>query len=172
MGICLSGGLPDRGGRVHSNMTAPTPFPEDRTARDEESLAGIDAALIERVVHAFYARIRTHDVLGPIFGERIADWDPHLERMCAFWTSVMHVGTGRYQGQPMQKHQTLPVDARHFDDWLALFAETVNDVCPGRAAELFVDRARRIARSLELGVALAHGELLTWGERYRAATAP
>lgn len=151
-------------------MNAPIPRPEDLSSRDAESGAGIDAALIERVVHAFYARIRTHAVLGPIFGERIADWDPHLERMCAFWASVMHVGASRYQGQPMQKHQTLPVDARHFDQWLDLFTATVNEVCPGQAADLFIDRARRIARSLELGVALAHGELLTWGERYRPVT--
>ena len=153
-------------------MTAPRPLPEDLTARDAEGGAGIDAALIERVVRAFYGRISTHEVLGPIFGERIADWEPHLERMCAFWASVMQVGTSRYQGQPMQKHQTLPVDARHFDQWLDLFAATVSEVCPGPAADLFIDRSRRIARSLELGVALAHGEILTWGERYRASTAP
>jgi hemoglobin len=153
-------------------MNAPQPLPEDLTARGAESGAGIDADLIERVVRAFYGRIRTHEVLGPIFGERITDWEPHLERMCAFWASVMHVGMSRYHGQPMQKHQALPVDARHFDQWLALFAATASEVCPGPAADLFIDRARRIARSLELGVALAHGELLTWGERYRAPTAP
>jgi hemoglobin len=141
------------------------------TARDAELAAEIDMALIDRVVRAFYARIRTHEVLGPIFGERITDWEPHFERMNAFWGSVMHVGEGRYQGQPMQKHQTLPVDARHFDLWLDLFTATVNEVCPGPAASLFIERSRRIARSLELGLALAHGELLAWGERYRPAPA-
>jgi hemoglobin len=153
-------------------MSLPTPRPEDLTARDAESTARIDPALIDRVVRSFYGRIRADRVLGPVFGERIADWEPHLQRMCAFWASVMHVGMNRYEGQPMQKHQSLPVDARHFDLWLALFAATCNEVCPGPAADLFIDRSRRIARSLELGVALAHGEVLTWGERYRAVTAP
>ncbi len=152
-------------------MTALPPPPADVTARDAEMAAGIDPVLIDRVVRDFYARIRTDEALGPVFSERITDWEPHLQRMCAFWASVMHVGESRYQGQPMQKHQTLPVDARHFDRWLELFAATVNEACPGPAADLFIDRSRRIARSLELGLALAHGELLTWGERYHSPRA-
>ena len=45
------------------------------------------------------------------FEERIADWDPHLERMCAFWSSVALM-SGVYHGQPMAKHLPLPVDDR------------------------------------------------------------
>jgi truncated hemoglobin YjbI len=42
--------------------------------------------------------------------------------------------SGRYHGQPMEKHLPLPVDSRHFDRWLALFDETAHDVCPPAAA--------------------------------------
>ena len=127
---------------------------------------GIDDAMIRRLVHAFYARVRTDDLIGPIFNERIRDWTPHLAQMCAFWSSVALM-TGAYHGQPMRKHLPLPVDAHHFDRWLALFAETAHEVCPPAAAEHFIERAQRIAESLEMGIASANGVMLRKGERYR-----
>ena len=127
---------------------------------------GITEALIERLVRAFYTKIRTDEVLSPIFEARIQDWEPHLERMCAFWSSVALM-SGRYHGTPMAKHLPLPVDAAHFDRWLALFEATARELCPPQAEAHFVERARRIAASLELGVAGAHGVMLGKGERFR-----
>ncbi|MGB6310668.1 MAG: group III truncated hemoglobin [Steroidobacteraceae bacterium] len=125
---------------------------------------GIDEALIERLVRGFYLRVREDSILGPIFAARIADWEPHLQRMFAFWSSVTLM-SGRYQGQPLRMHLPLPVDARHFDRWLALFEATARELCPPQAADIFIDRARRIAQSLELGVAAARGVMLGKGER-------
>jgi hemoglobin len=125
---------------------------------------GIDDALIERLVDAFYAKVRDDDLLGPVFDDRIADWPAHLERMRAFWSSVALL-TGRYHGSPMEKHQPLPVDARHFDRWLALFEQTASEICAAAAAEHFVERARRIAESLELGIAGHNGVLVMKGQR-------
>src|SRR5512138_834647 len=75
---------------------------------------GIDEAMIERLVRRFYDAVRDDALLGPIFAARITDWEPHLQRMFAFWSSVALM-SGRYHGQPMAKHMPLPVDARHFD---------------------------------------------------------
>jgi hemoglobin len=122
--------------------------------------------MIERLVHAFYDKVRTDAVLGPVFDARIQDWEPHLAQMCAFWSSVALL-TGRYHGTPMVKHAPLPVDAAHFDRWLALFEQTAREVCPGEAEAHFVERARRIAASLELGIANANGVMLGIGERFR-----
>lgn len=127
---------------------------------------GITEAMIERLVRAFYAKVRDDAVLGPIFEAHIQDWEPHLQRMCAFWSSVALM-SGRYHGNPMSKHLPLPVDGAHFDRWLALFEETAHEVCPAAAAAHFVERARRIAESLELGIAGRHGVLLRTGERFR-----
>jgi hemoglobin len=127
---------------------------------------GVDEALIGRVVHAFYARVREDVVLGPIFEARVADWEPHLQRMCAFWSSVMLM-SGAYHGQPMVAHAPLPIDARHFDRWLALFETTATEECPPKAATAFVAKARRIAESLELGLAIQAGRLPKRGERFR-----
>jgi len=125
---------------------------------------GITESLIERLVRAFYAKVRADAVLAPIFDARIGDWEPHLERMCAFWSSVALM-SGRYHGTPMAKHMPLPVDADHFDRWLVLFEQTAREVCPPDAATHFVELARRIAASLELGIAGAQGVMLGNGER-------
>ena len=85
--------------------------------------------------------------------------------MCAFWSSVALM-SGRYQGTPMAKHAPLPVDAGHFDRWLSLFETTAQELCPPQAATHFVELARRIAASLELGIAGAQGVMLGKDERF------
>ena len=140
--------------------------PRERIAAEIAERTGITEAMIERLVHAFYARVRADEVLGPVFDARILDWEPHLSRMCAFWSSVTLM-SGRYHGTPMAKHMPLPVDAGHFDRWLALFEQTAHEICPPAAEAHFVASARRIAASLELGVANANGIMLGVGERFR-----
>ena len=132
---------------------------------------GIDEAMIERLIRGFYARVREDALLGPIFAAKIEEWEPHLQKMFAFWSSVALM-SGRYHGQPMARHLPLPIDARHFDRWLALFAQTARDLCPQAAAERFTQLSRRIAESLELGVASSQGVLLRNGQRYSAASRP
>src|SRR5258708_8503803 len=78
---------------------------------------GITEAMIERLVRGFYAKVRADAVLAPIFEAQIGDWEPHLQQMCPFWSSVALM-SGRYHGSPMVKHLPLPVDADHFDRWL------------------------------------------------------
>ena len=126
---------------------------------------GIDEAMIETLVRRFYERVREDECLAPIFNARIVDWEPHLQRMFAFWSSVVLM-SGRYHGQPMRVHLPLPIDARHFDRWLGLFEATAREVCPPKAAEHFIARSRRIAQSLEFGIAAAEGVLLDSGTRF------
>jgi hemoglobin len=153
--------------------TAPAPeSPADRRAAIIEQIraeTGIDEAMIGRLVDGFYERVRGDPLIGPVFNDRIADWGPHLEQMKLFWSSVALM-SGAYHGRPMPKHLPLPVDARHFDRWLELFEGTARDLCPPAAADHFIERARRIAESLELGIAGANGVLLGKGERYLRPT--
>ena len=51
---------------------------------DIAARTGIDEPMIDRLVRRFYAKIRTDALLGPVFDARIRDWEPHLQRMCAF----------------------------------------------------------------------------------------
>ncbi|MCC7251829.1 group III truncated hemoglobin [Hyphomicrobium sp.] len=110
--------------------------------------------MIHDLVHAFYAKVRRDAVLGAVFEAEIDDWPSHLERMCAFWSSVTLM-SGRYKGQPMVAHAKIPgIDSAHFDRWLAIFRDTASEVCSGEAVALFIDRAERIAQSLQIGIAL------------------
>lgn len=119
--------------------------------------AGIDEPMIRDLVHAFYAKVRLDPLLGPIFNARVADWDEHLAKLCEFWSSVTLL-TGRYKGQPMLVHAALPdIAGPHFGRWLELFRETASEICPSEAAALFIDRSRRIANSLTLGIAAHRG---------------
>jgi hemoglobin len=127
----------------------------------------IDEAMIDRLVRRFYGAAREDALLGPVFDAAVEDWEAHFATLRDFWSSVM-LTSGRYHGQPMRAHAPLPVDARHFDRWLAMFAEAADEVCPPAIARAFVDRARRIANSLELGIAVGRGVRLRPGDRLAA----
>ncbi len=157
-------------------MTArPAQTDTEHRARREAATArlraetGIDEAMIDGLVEGFYGRVRNDGLIGPVFAARVKEWAPHLHQMKLFWSSVA-LSTGVYQGRPMPKHLPLPIDARHFDRWLEVFRETARDLCPPVAAAHFVERAERIAQSLELGVASSNGVIVGPGERYVAQT--
>lgn len=110
---------------------------------------------ISGLVHAFYAKVRDDERLGPIFAAHVSDWDHHLGKMVDFWSSTLR-GTARYRGTPMPKHAALPgLEPALFDRWLALFRETTaeldNEPMRARADEL----AGRIAESLWFGYQMA-----------------
>lgn len=114
----------------------------------------ISEELIKSVVHRFYGKVRGDAVLGPIFENAIAEdqWPAHLEKMCAFWSSIMMM-SGRYHGNPMMAHMRIKsIRPEHFAHWLNLFRQTASEVCNDEIAELFIGRAENIARSLQMGL--------------------
>ena len=116
---------------------------------------GISEAFIDRLVEAFYGRIRADAVLGPIFESAIAGRGPvHLAKMKDFWSSIAFVN-GRYGGKPMQAHAKLlpALEPGHFAIWLRLFRETVEEIASTtEARDFFIERSERIAESLKLGL--------------------
>jgi hemoglobin len=122
--------------------------------------AMLDEKMIHDVVHGFYDRIRADELLGPIFNGVISEgnWPRHLENMCDFWSSAL-LRTTRYSGKPLRPHLVIPdIGERHFRRWLTLFQATVRATCPPPAAELFMNRALRIAHSFRLARAFHNGE--------------
>ena len=116
--------------------------------------AGLDDALIRTLVTRFYARVRQDPELGPIFDQTLAGrWDAHLDTMVAFWSSVI-LRTGRYGGKPHVAHGGLGLSEAHFARWLGLFQATAREVLPADLAALFIDRAGRIAESLQVGLGI------------------
>ncbi len=120
-------------------------------ARADKAQMPITEAMIETLVRLFYARIRDDSQLGPIFARHIGDdWEPHLQVMFAFWSSMM-LGSGRYQGRPMPKHLALKAEVSppHFELWLALFEQTANEVCGPQIAPLFLAKAALVAENFK-----------------------
>ena len=118
----------------------------------------ISEAMIRKLVEAFYAKVPTDAVLGPVFEAKIHDWNEHLAKLSDFWSSIVLI-SGRYKGRPMPVHAAIPeISDEHFSHWLQLFGETATVVCPPQAATLFNDRAMRIAQSLKAGIALSRQE--------------
>jgi len=137
-------------------MTTALPSRSERRAQIVQTVVektGVDEDMVRRVVHAFYAKVRLDPHIGPIFARVIGqDWDPHLVKMCDFWSSVMLM-SGRYKGNPMVAHLRLKsVRPDHFERWLELFRQTASEICPPEAAVAFVMRADNIASSLQLAM--------------------
>jgi len=112
---------------------------------------GLDEPQLVAVVHSFYAKVRRDPILGPIFETRIADWDAHLARMVTFWSSVALM-TGHYHGSALTAHLGLPVQWGDFERWLDLFRETAEEICSPEGARHLIERAERIALSLNTAV--------------------
>lgn len=157
---------PEDGTSGHERAEAATheggPARRARITREIMERTGIDEAMIERLVRRFYRQVQADPLLGPVFAPRIADWEQHIIKLCAFWSSVALM-SGRYHGQPMQAHINLPIDATHFDRWIALFENAANEICPPAAAQHFIERAHRIANSIEMAMASRDGKILDPG---------
>jgi hemoglobin len=106
-----------------------------------------------RLVDAFYVKVRADPELGPIFARAIpGDWQPHLTKMYAFWSSVM-LSTGRYKGNPVVKHLVIPgMKFELFARWLALFDQTCREMFDDGVSDTLRAKAERIAESLKLAL--------------------
>lgn len=119
----------------------------------------VNEVSIHALVHTFYERVRADAVLGPVFEARIADWSPHLSKMIDFWSSAM-LRSGRYSGRPIDAHLALPgLTARHFERWLALFAQTTAELFPAPDAALFTEMAGRMAQAMSVRIGLGEVRL-------------
>jgi len=115
---------------------------------------GVTEELIRRLVETFYDRVIRDPELGPIFQKALSGrWSKHLALMVDFWSSVA-LRTGRYQGKPQAAHMGMSLTPELFSRWLALFEQTARELCEPDAAAFFVDRAQRIAESLQIGLGI------------------
>jgi hemoglobin len=114
----------------------------------------IDEDALRALVHAFYARVRLDPLVGPVFNRAIADWPEHLDKLQAFWSSVM-LTSGRYKGRPLPAHVKYAdsISPASFERWLALWRETTGEMLEAGPATALQDKAARIAESLSLGIA-------------------
>ncbi len=100
---------------------------------------------IKLLVDSFYKKVQQDELLAPIFNSRIKDkWPEHLQKMYHFWqTILLHEHT--YTGSPFLPHNQLPIEKTHFDRWLSLFFETIDEHFNGEKAQEAKWRAEKMA---------------------------
>ena len=119
---------------------------------------GVDEAGLAAVVACFYGKVRADARLAPVFEDAIEDWPAHVEKLSAFWSSVM-LTSGRYKGNPMAAHLRLGprVNPALFARWLELWGEAAAETMAPEVAAVLRAKAARIAASLQHALAFYAG---------------
>ncbi len=109
---------------------------------------------------SFYASIRAHSILGPIFETAIAKsgetWHTHEAKIASFWRNAILMDRN-YQGNPMRVHMmNQDIMPEHFPIWLDLFEEAAQQVLSADKATNISALARLIGAGLTFGVANHH----------------
>ena len=95
------------------------PDPRDPTSASLFDRLGGQAG-VEELLRHFYADVRQHGVLGPIFNAHIHDWPAHLAKIGEFWARQTG-GPSRYGGGFGAAHLPLGIGPEQLQHWLALW---------------------------------------------------
>ena len=112
---------------------------------------------VNLLVVSFYAKIRKHPVLGPIFNGIITDWDSHLELLTDFWESHLLLQR-KYMGNPIIAHQEVDekmdhtITPEHFGLWLNEWFATIDELFEGEVAWTAKNRARKMSTMLYMQI--------------------
>jgi hemoglobin len=110
-----------------------------------ERLGGHEGIL--KLLKPFYADVRQHAVIGPIFNSHIQDWPAHFEKITEFW-ALQAGGPSRYPGGFAGAHLTLGLQAEHFQHWLGLWEFNNARSLPSSEAAEMNALAQRLAGRL------------------------
>lgn len=100
---------------------------------------------VKLLVDTFYGHVQQDELIGPIFNSKLeGHWPEHLEKMYTFWQTIL-LEEYTYRGRPFPPHAQLPIEAEHFERWLQIFDQTVNDLFEGPVAEEAKSRGRKMA---------------------------
>ncbi|MFD1002683.1 group III truncated hemoglobin [Ohtaekwangia kribbensis] len=116
----------------------------------------IDRSDVIKFVDRFYDKVKEDALLGPQFAH--VNWSSHLPVMYNFWSSMLF-GEQSYQGNPLQRHMALPIGVGHFNRWLQLFQETIDENFFGFNAEELKMRAQAIARVFQIKMGLTNRDM-------------
>jgi hemoglobin len=121
---------------------------------------------IERLVRAFYSKALTDPIIGFIFTDVAhLDLEAHVPQIASFWETIL-LGAQTYRGGAFRPHAALHFQVRlrsgHFERWLVLWRETVDELFAGERAELAKAHALRVARAF-LGRLVAMAVVAAWG---------
>ena len=129
----------------------------------------IEGEEIRRVMESFYAKVRAHPELGPVFANHVgttdAQWQTHITKIEGFWRSALLRDQDAYSGNPMAVHVTAPdIEIYHFAPWLVLFEETLEEELSAESAAAWSGMAHRIAKGFTAIMARSGKEMIPAAE--------
>jgi hemoglobin len=118
---------------------------------------------IDNLLKRFYSKAFKDDVIGFYFTEITKlNLEKHLPVIGDFWETVL-LDTNKYNGDPMTVHKHIhhlsPFNEAHFNRWVQLFNETVDELFAGDIAERAKQRAISIATVMKIKI--IHGGITT-----------
>ena len=104
---------------------------------------------IEKLVNTFYDRVKPNPEIGFIFTEIVhMNWEEHIPIIVDFWETIL-LDNPVYKKNAMEVHYELnkkfPLQKIHFETWLTIFFQTVDELFEGANADLAKKRAKSIA---------------------------
>lgn len=112
--------------------------------QERQARAVIEKGLGDGVAR-FYEIVGGDDLIGPIFGGAVHDFDAHKQTMVDFWSRVV-LGTERYNGMPLPPHVQLGLTVPHFERWLDIWRQASFATMPEPLAQLVVQKAGNMAQ--------------------------
>ncbi|KJJ38996.1 group III truncated hemoglobin [Aequorivita vladivostokensis] len=107
---------------------------------------------VKHLVDSFYGKIREDKLLKEIFNSNIQDrWPQHLQKMYTFWQTVL-LSEHTYYGSPFPPHAKMPIDKEHFDRWLQLWFDTIDENFTGEIADEAKWRASKMAEMFQFKI--------------------
>ncbi len=111
---------------------------------------------IIQLVNRFYDKVKTDPMIGHYFSKVVpVNWEKHLPVMYDFWENALFY-TGAYTGNPMHVHAAIHEKSHftkeHFQQWLYLFEQTVDELYKGTNAEAIKVRAFNISTVMQIKI--------------------
>ena len=109
---------------------------------------------VQLLVDRFYEKIKTDKLVGFIFTDVMkVNWEKHIPVIVAFWQNALFYAGG-YHGNALKKHlninKVVALEKKHFNRWLHLFNQTVDEYFEGEKATLAKQRAQSIASIIQI----------------------
>lgn len=131
--------------------TTHLPLADPAPAGGPDDLPPVTTDEIRVMVERFYEHARDDELLGPVFAERVQDWDTHYDTMTRFWSSAV-LRAGTYAGRPIEKHRIEGLTAQHFVNWVHRFSHVVEREFGPQRAQVFIELSRRMAVSIAMRI--------------------
>ena len=118
---------------------------DQTTATLYERIGGHEKLL--PLLHHFYADVRQHQLIGPIFNKQIHDWPAHIRKIGEFWARITG-GPSTYAGGMPMAHMPLGLQRIHLTAWLQLWEFNCRRHLPAPEAEELIAIAHNIGERL------------------------